>query len=315
MISIIVIGKNEAPRLPDCFMSIRTACRHLSYEIIYVDSGSSDNSLLIAQQYARCFLLKEDSPTPGLGRRIGTKEAKGEWLLFLDGDMQLSAGFLEKAMMHAYRAGSDALTGIRHDLYYRSGQLSGENENYYNCTAEREAPEFGGALFIRKDILEQAGGWSSDTVSCEEQELHSRLLALPAKVTELPVPMILNTDCNRDARSPLSVLFSRRRLGDGEAFRCAMAHHSLPAYLRFKSETFHLYELDWLSLLLLLLFRWYGFAFACMLQSAQLGYFLSRKKPRSFITQKIFFFSFPLGLLSYRKRNLEYQAFPGEAQI
>ena len=45
------------------------------------------------------FLLAERQTTAGLGRFVGAKEARGEYLLFLDGDMQLCPGFAEKALM------------------------------------------------------------------------------------------------------------------------------------------------------------------------------------------------------------------------
>ena len=89
MISVIVIGKNEGERLVACLKSIRTALSALAHEVVYVDSCSTDQSLQTAKALgARCFLLAERKTTAGLGRFVGAKEARGEYLLFLDGDMQ-----------------------------------------------------------------------------------------------------------------------------------------------------------------------------------------------------------------------------------
>ncbi|MFR5795229.1 MAG: glycosyltransferase [Christensenellales bacterium] len=58
------------------------------------------------------------------GRFVGAKEARGEYLLFLDGDMQLQPGFAEKALMAIAAKGYDGVCGVREDVYLRGGRLS-----------------------------------------------------------------------------------------------------------------------------------------------------------------------------------------------
>ena len=117
MISVIVIGKNEGERLVACLRSIQTALSALAHEVVYVDSCSTDQSLQTAKALgARCFLLAEQKTTAGLGRFVGAKEARGEYLLFLDGDMQLQPGFAEKALMAIAAKGYDGVCGIREDV-------------------------------------------------------------------------------------------------------------------------------------------------------------------------------------------------------
>ena len=309
MISVIVIGKNEGERLVACLNSIHTALNHLSHEILYVDSCSTDQSLQTARSLgARCYLLAEKDTTAGLGRFVGAKEARGEYLLFLDGDMQLRPGFAEKALMAMASRGYDGVCGIREDLYMRGGEVVGRNENYFNCTQERIAPEFGGALMITAEALAACGGWSTDTVACEESELHARLLAMGSRIVEIPVPMITHTDAVRDNRSPLHTVFSARRLGEGQALACALASHHAHDYMRHEREKFTIYALDWLALFFLLFLPGWGLAVAMMLECMQLGWLLAKKRPRAFISQKLFFFGLPLGLLTYRKRSRAYAA-------
>ena len=156
MISVVVIGRNEGERLSRCMESVHAALGVLAHEIVYVDSHSADDSLARAKACgARCFLLSEEKTTAGLGRLVGAKEAQGEYMLFLDGDMQLQPGFCEKAMMAMAARGYDGCTGIREDLYMKDGEVVGKNENYFGCTRERIAPEFGGALFLKKEALEK----------------------------------------------------------------------------------------------------------------------------------------------------------------
>ena len=309
MISAIVIGKNEGERLTRCIDSIHAALGVLAHEIIYVDSRSTDDSLQRAKACgARCFVLAAQKTTAGLGRHVGAKEARGEYLLFLDGDMQLQKGFCEKAMMAMAQRGYDGCTGIRKDIYLRNGEVAGENDNYFGCTAERIAPEFGGALFIKKEALEKAGGWSPDTIACEEAELHARLKAHKLLIAELPVNMIIHTDAVREDRGVLGVVFSRRRLGEGQALRCAMALGQADAYIHHENEKFLLYSIDWMCVILIALLGMWGGLGALFFQMAQLGSFLSRRRIRAFVSQKLFFFAFPAGLLSYRVRSRAYEA-------
>lgn len=306
MISVIVIGRNEGPRLSACLKSVLEALRVLSHEVIYVDSCSTDDSLARAKALgARCYLLSERETTAGLGRYVGAREARGDVLLFLDGDMELCPGFCEKALMEMAATGCSGVCGIREDLYWQDGRLIGRDDNYFHCTQRRECPEFGGALMLSAEALSACGNWSTDTVACEEAELHARLRDAGCQITELPVPMIRHNDAVRDNRSLLGTFFSRRRLGEGQALRCAMSIGKGGCYLRHERVKFLLFALDWLSVLLLF-FGASGVLASCFVQAAQLGFYAARRRPRAWVSQKLFFFAFPLGLMSYRERSRAY---------
>ena len=171
---------------------------------------------------ARCFCSPSGRRPPVWGRFVGAKEARGEYLLFLDGDMQLQPGFAEKgADGHRRQAGYDGVCGIREDVYLRGGEVVCRNDNYFGCTQERLALEFGGALMITRDALDACGGWATDTIACEEAELYARL------GDRLPHRGNPRSDdpahgCGARSRSPLSTVFSARRLGEGQALACAM---------------------------------------------------------------------------------------------
>ena len=310
MISVIVIGKNEAARIGSCMKSIKDAMGVMLHEIVYVDSRSQDDSPAIAKRWgARCYVLEHPDTTAGLGRLVGTLEAKGEYLLFLDADMQLHKGFLEAAMMTMAQESYDGATGIRDDLYLKDGKAVSRVNNYFGCTQKRIVPEFGGALFIKKDALLKAGGWSADTIACEEAELHARAKDAGLRIVELPVPMITHTDAVRDNRGLLGMIVSKRRLGEGQALRCAMAAGKARAYVTHEKQKFTLFAADLACLILLLVYPAMGLLLGCFAQTMQLGFFLARKRIRAFVSQKLFFFYLPLGMLSYRVRPRGYAEF------
>ena len=306
MISVIVIGRNEGERLSRCLSSVSTALGFLSHELIYVDSGSTDDSLARARRAgAACYRLLEAQPTAGLGRAVGAAHAKGEFLLFLDGDMSLLPGFCEQAIQILAQGRAEAVTGQRTDVYLQDGREAGREENYFHCTEARICPEFGGALFIAAKALRLAGGWSGDPIACEEAELHARLKASGARVLEIPIPMILHTDTVRESRGLFSAVFSRRRLGEGQALRAAFRRGAGRAYLRHARTKLIFWALD-LSCLLALVFhgRW-GLLWLAPLQGVQIGHFLAHRTPRAFVSQKLFFFALPIGFVRYRTRRMD----------
>ena len=93
-----------------------------------------------------------------------------------------------------------------------------------------------------------------------------------------------------------------------EALRCAMAAGKARAYVRHEKQKFTLFAADLACLILLLVYPAMGLLLGCFAQTMQLGFFLSRKRIRAFIAQKLFFFFLPLGLLTYRVRSREYTA-------
>lgn len=313
MISVVVIGRNEGERLRACLASIRCALTEMEHEIIYVDSHSRDDSLRVAKQAgARCFLPKTMLTTAALGRDIGAREARGDTVLFLDGDMTLEAGFIQAALAAMQQEHCDGVSGVRHDIYVTDGRVTGENANYFACTRERIVPEFGGAILLRRAALEKAGGWAPNVEAGEEAELHARLNRIGARIVELPIPMITHTDCVQGGRGVAGTIFSRRRLGHGQALRHAMEAGSVRHYLAREKALFVPYAIDWLCVALLAMTLALGgrallALLACtLLQAAQMVGFYKMGRIRAFVSAKLFFFALPLGMARYKRRDTAY---------
>lgn len=90
-LSIIIPAYNVAPFLFQCVETIYEAELELNhFEIIIVEDGSSDNTLQIATElsnlYSNIKLLTQPNSGVGLARNRGLKEAKGEYVYFLDPD-------------------------------------------------------------------------------------------------------------------------------------------------------------------------------------------------------------------------------------
>lgn len=80
-ISVIIIAKNEEAVIARCLESAQWAD-----EIVLVDSGSTDRTLQIAEQFRARTIVTTDWPGPGPQRNRAIDHATGEWILALDAD-------------------------------------------------------------------------------------------------------------------------------------------------------------------------------------------------------------------------------------
>lgn len=100
-ISIIVVAFNNEPHIAECLRSC-VGPVGVDHEVIVVYNKSADATLSIINgvrsQYPGLFTLIENRDNPGLGaaRNLGIDAARGEYLLFLDGDDWYMPNALER---------------------------------------------------------------------------------------------------------------------------------------------------------------------------------------------------------------------------
>lgn len=91
-ISIIIPARNEAERISSLLQSLQKQ-NFQSFEILVVDDDSTDNTAAIATEYG-AKVVQSKGENSGAGKSmacwLGAKQAKGEWLLFLDADTQFT---------------------------------------------------------------------------------------------------------------------------------------------------------------------------------------------------------------------------------
>lgn len=114
-LSVIVPVYNMAGdgKLNFCLDSLLNQNLNEEYEIIAVDDASTDNSLEICREYeskypdkVRVLALPENRHQGG-ARNAGIKEARGEWISFIDSDDWVSTNFYIKLLTRAQETGAD----------------------------------------------------------------------------------------------------------------------------------------------------------------------------------------------------------------
>lgn len=153
MISIIVPVLNEEKKLPDLLSHLQVY-REQGHELIIVDGGSSDNSLMLAQTSADNVIVSRK------GRAIqmnsGASVAKGEVLLFLHSDTFLP----ETALNTIANFVMDSFWG-RFDVRLSSNKFIFRIiESFINIRSRLTSINTGDqAIFIESQLFKAVGGF------------------------------------------------------------------------------------------------------------------------------------------------------------
>ena len=167
-LSFVVIGYNEGATLEACLQSAyRAHLEGITYEVIYVDGGSSDDSLAVAERVGAARILGgERRRRAAENRNLGLSEARGRYVQFMDGDMVLKPDWPRKAIAFLDREAEAAtVTGILHEAresaFFRAMQIDW-------VPKAGPIPYCGGAAMHRRDMIEKIGGFPEDVAYGEE---------------------------------------------------------------------------------------------------------------------------------------------------
>jgi len=194
-VGIVVIGRNEGPRLADCLAGVlRYGC-----PLVYVDSGSTDDSLAVARQ-ADTEIHALDLATP-----LSAARARNEgltWLLerepglafvqFVDGDCLLDPDWIQTGQRFLQ---------ANPDVAAVCGRLRERNRTasvYHRlCDMEwngptGEIPFCGGIAMMRVAAFQQVGGFDPTLIAGEEPDLCTRLRQQGWRICRLAEPMAVH---------------------------------------------------------------------------------------------------------------------------
>jgi glycosyltransferase involved in cell wall biosynthesis len=174
-LTIVVIGFNEEKSLGACLESCqRIRLDGVTSEIIYVDGGSTDASVSIAESFDIQVIADGETPRKaGENRNLGLHKAKGNYIQFVDGDMVMDPDWIMTAKKILdenlnVAAVFGRLEEVNQNVFYQALQI-----DWYHPVGE--APYCGGASLFRREPLLNIGGFPEDVAYGEEPYLCWRL--------------------------------------------------------------------------------------------------------------------------------------------
>lgn len=191
-IAAVVIGRNEGQRLVNCLSSMKGEAARL----VYVDSGSTDNSVEEARRTgAEVVLLDTSEPfTAARARNAGFEalvrgDTPPDYVQFVDGDCTLEPGWLT----HAARALDETpdigiITGWRAELHPEASVYNAMCDfEWHRPAGDIEA--CGGDMMVRRALFAQLEGFNPKVIAAEDDELCVRVRKAGYRVHRLPIPM------------------------------------------------------------------------------------------------------------------------------
>lgn len=194
-LSIIIPVYNVEPYIANCLDScLQQDIPIEEYEIIVVNDGSPDNSVGIVGNYMQrspiIRLVNRDNGGLSAARNTGLKEAKGEYVWFIDSDDWIEPNVLKGLTERAYRDKLDVLC-FNLQLAFADGHI----ENFY-ISSEENGRVFNGCDFIykvgmppaawaalyRRDFLEKNALCFYDGILHEDQEFTPRSYCLAERI-------------------------------------------------------------------------------------------------------------------------------------
>jgi glycosyltransferase involved in cell wall biosynthesis len=190
----VVIGRNEGERLKRCLRSLLELL-----PVIYVDSGSTDESVSFAESNgAHVVNLDMSRPfTAARARNAGVAELlrlypQAKYVQFVDGDCEVLPGWLATAEAFLDQRPEVAVVcGRRFERFPEATIYNRLIEDEWN-TPLGEAESCGGDSLVRVYAFQQVGGFADDQMAHEEPELCSRLRQACYHIWRADAPMTVH---------------------------------------------------------------------------------------------------------------------------
>lgn len=181
-LSVVIITENEEDLVTECIESVFEACREVSsFEVILVDSASTDRTLEYATAYPITILRipEEHTVSCGAGRYVGDRITHGDMVLHIDGDMTLTTEWLPRAIEQLEDPQVAAIEG---------------NLDESNQSGIMEVDKVGGVMLYDAAALAEVGGFDPYLLGYEDVDVGFRLKEAGYRLLRLPEVSAIHHD-------------------------------------------------------------------------------------------------------------------------
>lgn len=209
-ISILLILYNKAEYTYQCLETIK-AHADVPYEIILVDNGSTDATDQLTNKLRNVELIRIPDNVGFLkGCNLGAKRTRGEWILFLNNDTQITPGLLSSLLDTAGKHPDCGAVGGK--LIFPDGKLQEAGSILWNDGSamgygrgdDPFKPEYsyvkevdycsGACMLVNNKIFKSAGMFDDEFSPAyyEEADLSTRIWQLGYKVLYQPSATVIH---------------------------------------------------------------------------------------------------------------------------
>ncbi|MEO0986349.1 MAG: glycosyltransferase [Cyanobacteria bacterium J06639_14] len=285
-IGVVTIGRNEGERLIRCFQSLQAQLPP-AMPIVYVDSGSTDDSVEKAQRMG-IDVVNLDMSVPFTmprGRNTGFQHLLShypdlEFVQFIDGDCELLPNWLETALEFIKHDPQLAVVcGRRRERFPDRSPYNRLAEMEWN-TPIGEAEACGGDALMRVAAIKAVGGYNAAMICGEEPEMCIRLRRQGWRIWRIDADMTLH-----DAAMLQFGQWWKRSIRGGWAIAegYAMYGHSPEQYMRQEYKSGWLWGLIIPTLALALALPTRGVSLLLLLAYSLLGVKIYRYRAQVYL--------------------------------
>ena len=217
-LSVVMPGYNEGKHIRENLGIVAEILQELvaRYEIVFVDDGSQDETFAEAQKAAAQnphihVLTNGTNGGKGKALKLGTAEASGEYIMFLDSDLDLSPEGIDDFLRILFAEGADVVVGSK---------LHPESEIDYPLP--RRAVSFGYYLFLRMLFRLKIRDTQTGMKLFRAEEIKSvmRLLVTERFAFDIEMLALLNRKGAEIVSAPVKLVYGREtrwgRIGVGD---------------------------------------------------------------------------------------------------
>lgn len=179
-VSLIIPVYNTEKYLERCLESVLFQT-YKNIEIIIINDGSIDNSKNIINNYlvldSRIKYLEQENSGQSKARNLGIKEAKGEYIAFIDSDDYISNDYIENLVIKAVAGGYDIVVCGYTDIckygqiklnHFCTDSLNITKDKFIECIFKGVGGTLWGKIFKRKIIEDNKIKMDTNIYMCED---------------------------------------------------------------------------------------------------------------------------------------------------
>lgn len=196
-ISIVIPVWNGEDRIAATLdaLSRQTASDNL-FEVIVVDNGSTDGTVDIVRRYPFATLLSEPKPGSYRARNRGVAVARGEYILFTDGDCIPVPEWVEEALKEIKRDPGIGIWAGQIKMFREPGAafFSARYDRLIAGFNQKENAEAGRCVtanwLCRKETLLAVGGFNDEAMSVGDAECAGRFVNAGHQIFYAPTMIV-----------------------------------------------------------------------------------------------------------------------------